>query len=56
MTNFNLPLSIGTIVDDLNDNFLREELDYDINKLREENIILEKDLNNEQCYIYEQII
>ncbi|PON36129.1 DNA helicase Pif1-like [Parasponia andersonii] len=46
----------GILIDDLNNKIFREELDYDIKNIKEENFILEKNLNNEQCYIYEQII
>ena len=56
LKNFNLPLPTGSLIDDLNNKLLREELNYDINKLKEENLILVQNLNNEQKYIYEKII
>ena len=56
LTHFNLPLPTGSLIDDLNNKFLREELDYDIHKLKEENIKLVNNLNNEQQFIYQQIL
>ena len=56
LKNFNLPLPTGSLIEDLNNKLLREELNYDINKLKEENLILVQNLNNEQKYIYEKII
>ena len=54
LKNFNLPLPTGSLIDDLNNKLLREELNYDINKLKEENSILVQNLNNEQKNIYEK--
>ena len=34
LTNFNLPLPTGSLIDDLNNKLLREELNYDIEKLK----------------------
>ena len=56
LTHFNLPLPTGSLIDDLNNKFLREELNYDIHKLKEENIKLVNNLNNEQQFIYQQIL
>ena len=53
LKNFNIPLPTGSLIDDLNNKLLREELNYDVNKLKEKNSNLVKNLNNEQQYIYE---
>ena len=56
LKNFNLPLPTGSLIDDLNNKLLREELNYNANKLKEENSILVQNLNNEQNFIYEKIL
>ena len=40
LKNFNLPLPTGSLIDDLNNKLLREELHYDINKLKKEKLNL----------------
>ena len=55
LTHFNLPLPTRSLMDGLNIKLLREELNYDIYKLKEENTRLVNNLNNEQQLIYEQI-
>jgi len=56
LTHFKLPLPTRSLMDDLNNKPLREELNYDIYKLKEENTRLVNNLNNEQQLIYEQIL
>ena len=56
LRNFNLPLPTGSLINDLNNKLLRDELNYDINKLKEQNSILVQNLNNEQIFIYEKIL
>jgi len=56
LTHFNLPLPTRSLMDGLNIKLLREELNYDIYKLKEENTRLVNNLNNEQQLIYEQIL
>ena len=56
LKNFNLPLPTGSLIDDLNNKLLRNELNYDIKRLKEENLIFVKNLNNEQKYIYDKIL
>jgi len=56
LTHFNLPLPTGSLIDDLNNKLLREELNYDINKLKEESTKLIQNLNQEQQFIYQQIL
>lgn len=43
-------------MDDLNSKLLREELNYNTDKLKIENIKLLQNLNHVQRYIYEQIL
>ena len=52
LTNFNLPLPKGPLINDLNNKLVLEEVNYDITKLKIENKFLVKNLNNEQLYIY----
>ena len=40
LSHYNLPLPTGSLIEDLNNNILREELNYDINKLKQDNINL----------------
>ena len=56
LTNFNLPLPTGSLINDLNNKLLQEELNYDVKELKEENLILVRNLNSKQLYIYEQIL
>ena len=56
LKNFNLPLPSGSLIDDLNNKLLREELNYHVNKLKEQNSNLVQNLNNEQKYIYEKVL
>ena len=56
LSHYNLPLPTGSLIEDLNNNLLREELNYDINKLKEENINFVKNLNKEQYFIYNEIL
>ena len=56
LSHYNLPLHIGSLIEDLNNNLLREELNYDINKLKQQNINLVNNLNQEQYFIYNEIL
>lgn len=56
LTHFNLPLSTWSLFEDLRNKLLSEELNYDKNKLKEENSNLVHNLNNEQYYIYNEIL
>jgi len=56
LTHFNLPLPTGSLIEDLNNKLLREELNYDTNELKHQNTILVQNLNNEQRFIYEEIL
>ena len=49
---FNLLLPIGVLINDLNNRLLREELNYNVDELKEENLNLVQNLNSEQQYIY----
>ena len=56
LKNFNLPLPTGWLVNDLNNKLLREELNYDTENLKIYTEFLIKNLNNEQLYIYNEIL
>ena len=56
LANFNLPLPKGSLINDLNNNLLIEEQNYDIKKLKSDTEFLIKNLNNEQLYIYQEIL
>ena len=56
LSHYNLPLPTGSLIEDLNNNLLREELNYDKYQLKEENLNLVQNLNQEQLYIYNQIL
>ena len=46
----------GSLINDLNNKLLQEKVNYDIEKLKIENKSLVQNLNNEQLYIYEEIL
>ena len=48
LSHYNLPLPIRSLIDDLNNNLLREELNYDRYQLKEENLNLVQNLNQYQ--------
>ena len=52
LSHYNLLLPTGSLIKYLNNNLLREELNYDKYKLKEENFNLVQNLNQEQHYIY----
>ena len=52
LRNFNLPLPTGSLIYDLNNRLLREELNYDIEELKIQTEFLIQNLNDEQLYIY----
>ena len=56
LSHYNLSLPSGSLIEDLSNNFLKEELNYDIYKLKEENINLVQNLNQEQHFIYNKIL
>ena len=56
LKNFNLSLPTRSPIDDLNNRLLREELNYDVEKLKTETNFLIQNLNDEQLYIYNEIL
>ena len=56
LSNFNLPLSKGSLIEYLNNKLLQEEVNYDTEKLKIENKYLVKNLNREHKYIYKEIL
>ena len=56
LQNYNLPLPKQSLLDDLNNKLLRDELNYDTHKLKEENVKLVSCLNEEQKDIYHKIV
>ena len=52
LKNFNLPLPTGSLFNDLNNRLLREELNYDIEKMKSDTEFFIQNLNDEQLYIY----
>ena len=56
LANFNLTLPTGSLINDLNNKLLREELNYDVEKLKDENNLFVKNLNSKQLHIYEEIL
>ena len=56
LSNFNLPLQPGSLINELNNKLLREELNYDVDKLKIDSQFLVQNLNSKQFYIYEEFI
>ena len=56
LSHYNLPLPTGSLIEYLNNNILREELNYNKDKLKEENFNLVQNLNQEQQFVYNQIL
>ena len=56
LANFNLTLPTGSLINDLNNKLLWEELNYDVEKLKDENNLFVKNLNSKQLHIYEEIL
>ena len=51
-SNFNLPLPTGSLINELNNRLLQEELNYDVEKLKIDNQLLVQNLNSKQLYVY----
>ena len=52
LTNFNLLSPKWSLINDLNNKLLLEEVNYDFEKLKIENKFLVQNLNSKQLYIY----